>query len=457
MALYAQSLAMMDNPQPARAQNLSSAEKGETRRPFPLRLIVAGFLQVMFFVGVLAAWSYLAPIEGAVVSPGIVSVLSHRKQIQHLEGGIVEFIHVKDGDSVAAGKILVKLRDIKPEAQLNQLEAQYYETLAIIARIIAERDKLSKIDFPEELIALQNSPSVKTVMNGQSHILTSKRSLIRDKLALVDKQIKQTEEEIRGLRDRIKEKAQQKKLILQELETIEEATRLNLIPKLESLKLQQRVTEINDDLITYRTSTGQLEHDILKFRLQKSESESERIADITEQLREKQAQRFDLFQRIIAARDVLQRTQILSPIDGIVVNLQIHSTDGVIQAGQALMEIVPAGDELIVETRIDPEDIDEVWIGMPADVRLTSHSRRRQVPIEAKVSSISADRISNPETGQDYYSARIMLSADALVRNQIDLVAGMGAEVYMKTAPRSPLDYLLEPIMRTLNLGLREG
>ena len=457
MALFAQSLVMMDNLQTEPSQNIPLLVADSVQRPFPLRLIIAGIIQVMFFVGVLTAWSYLAPIEGAVVSPGIVSVFSHRKQVQHLEGGIVESINTRDGDAVVAGQLLVKLRDIKPAAQLNQLEAQYHETLAIIARLVAERDELDKIDFPDELLANRDLPSVKSAMSGQNHILQSKHSLMRDQLALIDKQNKQTEEELLGLRERIKQKEQQKILILQELKAINQATKLNLIPKLESLRLQQRVTEINDELITYRTSIGQLEHDILKFRLQKSENESVRIASIVEQLGEKRALRFDLTQRIIAARDILQRTNILSPIDGIVVNMQIHSLDGVIQAGQALMEIVPDGDELIVETRIDPEDIDEVWIGMPADVRLTSYSRRSQVPIEAKVSSISADRISDLKTGQDYYSARIKLSEDALIRNRIDLVAGMGAEVYMKTAPRSPLDFLLEPIMKTLNLGLREG
>lgn len=448
---------MTDNQQTARAENLPESVAGSILRPFPIGLIVAGVFQVSFFITVLAAWSYLAPIEGAVVSPGIVSVFSHRKQVQHLEGGIVESILVQDGDTVVAGQTLVKLRDVKPAAELNQLQAQYHETLAIIARLIAERDGQDKIDFPEELLTNREDASIKSVMTGQSHILLSKRSLLRDKMDLIDKQIRQTEEERKGLRDRIKEKRQQKKLIEQELKTIDEATKLNLIPKLESLRLQQRVTEINDELITYRIDIGRLEHDILKLRLQKSENESERIAGITEQLREKRAQRFDLSQRIVAASDVLQRTNIHSPIDGIVVNMQIHSLDGVIQAGQALLEIVPAGDELIVETRIDPQDIDEVWIGMPADVRLTSQSRRRQIPIEARVSSISADRISNSETGEDYYSARITLSEDALVRNRIELVAGMGAEVYMKTAPRSALDFLLEPIIKTLNLGLREG
>lgn len=448
---------MMDNLQAIQASGMPSAGAGELLRPFPIRLIAAGIFQVIIFIGAIAAWSYLAPIEGAVVSPGIVSVISHRKQIQHLEGGIVDSIHVKDGDNVVAGQVMVKLRDIKPAAKLSQLEAQYHEALAIIARLVAERDNLDKIDFPDELLTNRNLPSVKTVITGQSHILQSKRSLMRDKLALIDKQIRQTEKEIKGLRDRITEKTQQKALIQAELKAINKAIKLNLIPKLESLKLRQRVTVINDELITYRIGIGRLEHDILKIQLQKSENESERIASITEQMREQRAQLFDLSQQIIASRDVLHRTQILSPIDGIVVNMQIHSLDGVIQAGQAIMEIVPANDELIVETRIDTEDIDEVWVGMPADVRLTSQSRRSQIPIEASVLSISADRISNVNTGKDYYSARVKLSEEALIRNRIDLVAGMGAEVYMKTAPRSPLDYLLEPIMKTLNLGLREG
>lgn len=448
---------MMDSPQAIQAPDMPTAATGDLLRPFPIRLIAAGFLQVVIFIGAIAAWSYLAPIEGAVVSPGIVSVISHRKQIQHLEGGIVDSIHVKDGDDVVAGQMLVKLRDIKPAARLSQLEAQYHEALAIIARLVAERDKLDKIEFPEDLRANRNLPSIKTVMTGQSQILQSRRSLMRGKLALIDKQIRQTEKEIKGSRDRIKEKTQQKKLIQNELKVINEATKLNLIPKLESLKLQQRITVINDELITYRIGIGQLEHDILKLQLQKSENESERIASITEQMREQRSQLFDLSQQIIASRDVLHRTQILSPIDGIVVSMQIHSLDGVIQAGQALMEIVPAGDELIVETRIDPEDIDEVWVGMQADVRLTSQNRRRQIPIEARVLRISADRISDENTGKDYYSARVKLSEDFLIRNQIALVAGMGAEVYMKTAPRSAIDYLLEPIMKTLNLGLREG
>ena len=405
----------------------------------------------------LATWSYLAPIEGAVVSPGIVSVFSHRKQVQHLEGGIVESIQVKDGDRVVAGQELVRLRDIKPSAELSQLEAQYHETLAIIARLVAERDNLEEIEFPEELRVLEQSTSVESVIVGQINVLQSRRSLARDKLALLDKQITQTEEEINGLRGRIREKSKQKELIQEELKAIDEATRLNLIPKLEGQQLRQRITQINDELITYRTAIGQLEHDILKLRLQKTESESERIAGITEQLREQQARQFDLGQRMVTARDVLQRTRILSPIDGTVVNLQVHSLDGVIQAGQALMEIVPADDELIVETHIDPADIDEVWVGMPADVRLTSQTRRSQVPIEAQVVSISADRLSDARTGQDFYSARVKLFEESLVRNQIDLVAGMGAEVYMRTEPRSALDYLLEPIIKTLNLGLREG
>ena len=153
---------------------------------------------------------------------------------------------------------------------------------------------------------------------------------------------------------------------------------------------------------------------------------------------------------------MLHRTRIVSPIDGIVVNLQIHTQDGVISAGQPLLEVVPTDDDLVIHAFVDPEDIDEVRIGMPADVRLTSFSRRKRVPLEGVVAGLSADRLSDPETGLDYYRARIELLPEAPDSARSNMVAGMGAEVFIRTGARTLLDYLLSPITRSLQLGLRE-
>jgi HlyD family type I secretion membrane fusion protein len=429
---------------------------GDGQRPFPLRLMQIGFLLVGLFLVSLSVWSSLAPIEGAVVSHGIISVASFRKQVQHLEGGIVETIHVSDGDKVVSGQLLVQLRDIKPAAELRQLEGEYIEAQAVVARLIAERDNFDEINFPQELIVQAEDSAISSVMSGQSSILHSNRTLMKDRQAVLEKKIDQTQEEISGLQGLIKEKNNQRQLILAESEITEKALRKGLVPRAEGLKIKQRLAETKGEVIAYRSEVGRLEQSILELRLQMSEILAKRIAEIAIQLRIERALLFDLSHEIITARDVLHRTKIVSPIDGLVVNLQIHSHEGVIKAGQPLMEVVPGDDELVVEAIIDPDDIDEVWIGMPANVVLTSASRRQRVPMEGIVSHVSADRLTDPQTGNDYYRARIELSPESVGSVNAGLVAGMGAEVFLRTVARTPLDYLLSPITNSLRLGLRE-
>lgn len=429
---------------------------GDYRRPFPLAVAVAGLAIVAVFLGTLTLWSVMAPIESAVVSPGIIGVASHRKQVQHLEGGIIEAILVKDGDRVSKGQRLIQLRDVRPAAELRQLELQHVETQALIARLLAERDHAQDIAFPDDLLVRADDPSISSVMAGQTGILQSQRTLMQDKQAVLDKKIAQAEEAIKGLMGRIEAKDQQRQLILEESNTVEEALKKGLAPEIKGLKLKQRLAETKDELIAYEAEINQLEQQILETRLQKSEAQAQRLAEISQQLRTQRAALFDLTQKIVTARDVLERTRILSPIDGVVVNLQVHSRDGVIEAGQPLLEVVPDNDELIVEVFVDPEDIDEVWAGMPADVRLTSLNRRRRVPLQGVLSSVSADRLTNPQSGEDYFHARVTLAQNAATSAGVTLVAGMGADVFLRTGARSPIDYLLSPIESSLQLGLRE-
>ncbi len=429
----------------------------QEQRPFPLTLIAAGLGVVALFLSSFAVWSLLAPIEGAVVSPGIVSVASHRKQIQHLEGGIVEAILVREGDRVTAGQLLVQLRDVQPAAVLRQLERQYFEAQAVVARLFAERDDRQEIAFPEDLLVRADDPSVRSVMTGQSNILLSRRTLVQDRRSLLEHKIAQAQEEIKGFAGQVQAKNRQRELIVEELSAVEKALAKKLVLKSNALKLRQQLAEADGELSAHRSEVGRLEQSILEMRLQISEANAERIAEITEQLRTQRARLFELSEKIVAARDVLHRTKILSPIDGFVVNLQIHTQDGVIAAGQSLLEVVPTDDELVIHAYVDPEDIDEVRMGMPADVRLTSFSRRKRVPLEGIVSGLSADRLFDPQTGRDYYRARIELAPDVTESAKSNMVAGMGAEVFIRTGARTLLDYLLSPITRSLQLGLREN
>ncbi len=434
----------------------SAGAYGDNVQPFPPRLMLAGILLIIFFLSVFTLWSALAPIESAVVSHGIVSVESHRKQIQHLEGGIVESIHVEDGDRVTKGQLLVQLSDIQPATELRQLEMQFIEAQAALARLEAELANADEITFPEELRAREQEPSISAVLSGQYNILHTRRRLVRDQQSGISHKVAQAEEEIGGLKGQISAKKRQHQLMVEELETANEALAKQLIPKAQVLKLRQGIAQVESELSAHQAEIARLEQRVLALEIEKSETIAERVVSITDQIGKQQSRLYDLSQNIVAAQDVLQRTDIISPIDGIVVNLQIHTTDGVIAAGQPILEVVPTEDDLVIYAYIHPDDIDEVTAGMNADVRLTSASRRSRVPLEGVVTDLSADRLTDRGTGRDYYRAQIELVADTDELARSNLIAGMGAEVFIRTGARTPLDYLLSPITRNLQYGLRE-
>jgi membrane fusion protein, epimerase transport system len=424
--------------------------------PFPRSLILAGVAILFFFFGSLTLWAALAPVEGAVVSPGIIGVSSHHKQIQHLEGGIVKAIHVTDGDKVIKGQLLVELHDVTSAAELRRLQGRRIEALAVIARLEAEQAGADTMKIPDLLSQTEGDPDTESVLSRQITIFNSNRSLIQDQLSVFEKKIDQSHEEISGLRGRIKYKQQEIKLLSAELKNIKQAVQKGLLPKDEELQLQQKSALLQGDLIGLQSEMGRLDQVILETQVKKREKQAKLIADISENIRSQESDLFDLEQQIIKAKDVLQRTSIRSPIDGTVVNLQVHSLGGVIESGQNIMEIVPANDELIIEVFLSPEDIDDVSVGMPADVRLTSISRRQRIPMQGVVTVISADRLNNSQTGTDYYSARVALSPSTSAQDHISLIPGMGADVFIRTGARTPFEYLLSPIANSLQFALRE-
>jgi HlyD family type I secretion membrane fusion protein len=424
--------------------------------PFPKQLIRGGIVIIVIFIASLFIWASLAPIDGAVVSPGIIGVSSHRKQIQHLESGIIEAILVTDGDKVKKGQLLVKLRDVTAAAELQRLHGSLVEVEMVIARLEAERSDKIYFDNPLATEEKYDTQLVQSLFKAQTSILNNNHSLIQDQLAVFEKKIDQSQEELSGLKGRIKYKRQEKRLLRRELNNIKSAVEKGLIPKDKELQLGQKYALLNGTLISLQSNRGRLEQQILETRVQQREIMAQRLADLSEQIRSHKSKRFDLKQQIATAQDVMERTRINSPIDGTVVNLQVHSLDGVIQSGQSLMEIVPSDDELVVEAYIDPNDIDDIAVGLPADVRLTSVSRRQRVPLEGVVSQVSADRLINAQSGEGYYSARITLVPNSISREHFALIPGMGVDVFIRTGARTPFDYLLSPIADSIQFALRE-
>ena len=438
------------------SDNVDIAETVVGLKPFPRKLIVAGCLASLAFFISLLTWSALAPIEGAVVSPGIVSVSSHRRLIQHLEGGIAEKIFVQDGARVKPGQPLVQLRSIQQTSELRNLERQHLEAQAVLARLLAEINSQDEIDFPEEITMRSDEESVNSIVAGQINVLSSLRALNADKLSVLQNRIEQTEEDINGIGEQLKAKQRQHGFIEKELARTREAINRKLLPQTKEFSLQERLAEVEGEIGGYRSKKSQLEQREHELRLQISEERALYLAEVTEQLRKQRSLIFDLSQKIASAADIAHRTLIESPIDGIVVNMQLHTQHGVVAPGATILEIVPTDDEFVVHAFVNPNDIDEVRTGMPADVRLTSLNRRERIPMRGMVTDISADRISNSDSGQDYYLARIDLAKDIYATVKNDLIPGMGADVFILTGSRTPLDYFLSPIMQSLQLGMRE-
>ena len=425
-------------------------------KPFSTGRIVAGFAVIALFLGGLTAWSLLAPIESAVVAPGVVSVDSSRKTVQHLEGGIVAEIAVREGDSVRVGELLLRLQDTGQVAQRNQLRAQLDEALAGVARLRAERENAAELAFPAELTRRAAEPEVAAVLAGQRSIFASRRRLTEEQTAVLTQRIAGFGDEIDGLNGQIAAANRQLGFIGEELVMLEKMYAKKLVDKPRLLALRRDRAEIEGGISEQQAAISRANQGILESRLRIAELEATAMKEVDEQMRLLQARGYELGQQLAAAEDILRRTRIRSPIDGTVVGLQVHTIGGVVTAGEPLLNVVPSDEELVVEASVDPRDIEQVHAGLPANIALTAFNRRVRAPVEGMVRTVSADSLIDPMTGAAYYLVRVELRPESLQAQQVVLKPGMTADVMIRTGARTPLEYLVEPITRNLSRALRE-
>lgn len=433
-------------------------EKQVRAQPFSKRHMTFAFALMVGFSLSLIAWSGLAPLGSAVVAPGVVGVESNRKAVQHLEGGIVGRILVRDGDKVRRGDVVIEMRDVATLATVERLKSQYYEALAAAARLTAERDNTRDIAFPDVLMrAGIDEPVAGAAMTAQRRILQSRRDLQRQTLAVIDKRIDRLREEIDGLRRQVLALIQQQKLAEQEEKDAVLLFEKQLIRKPRVVEAQRRRAQLDERRSALDSNIAQVEQQINEQDLKKTEFQSGNLNAVMEEIRARQARAHELSRELTAAQDVLARSRIRAPIDGVIVGLQVHTRDGVIAAGQTLMEIVPTSDALVVDARIRPEDIQEIRAGLPASIVLNTLSRRYNQPLKGRLETVAADRVVDPLTGRPYYGARILLEPNAVVLGDVKLLAGMSADVFIQTGERTALAYLAAPLTRTFARGMREN
>ena len=424
-----------------------------------LRLLtIAGVSIISLFFGALIGWGYFAELASAAIAPGVVKVASNRKTIQHLEGGIVERILVRDGDRVVAGQLLVQLGGAKSSGKLELLRGQRLAALALISRLTAERDTLDRIEFPPALSSLRGDRKIDNLMRIQRDIFAARRKSVSTRAKIISQRTIQFEKEIEGLEAQISANDTQLRLVGEELRGVKILFDKKLIPVSRLLKLQRDAAKIEGERGRGQSQIARVNQQIAEARLEILDLHERSGKEAVQELDRATTQLNEAVERIPALEDILQRLKIRAPIDGTIVQMEVHTVGGVIGAGDPLMHIVPKDDTLVIEAKINPNDIDVVHPGLMATVRLSALNRKSSTPFKARVQWVSADRLTDESTGLSYFLARLEIADDLeIIQRDAPLYPGMAAEVMIMTGQDSVLDLVARPFKRNLARAFRDG
>jgi len=418
--------------------------------------ILAGFLLIFLGVGGFIGWAITAPLAQAVVAPGIIKVDSNRKQIQHLEGGIVKDILVRDGDHVSNGDVLVRLDKTRAAASLAIIQDGYDSALAEEARLIAERDG-GVINFPKMLLGRESDVKIAGILNSQRSLYEARQAALSNQIKILEKQIAHLREDISGRKAQMEAKAHQLKFVRDELKSMHALLEKGLTGKQRVLELEREAARLEGDRGEHRSEMAAAETAIAEKELEIYQVQKGYIERVISDLKQVQAEIFDYRQRLNAAQHTYGHTEVRSPVDGIVVGSGVHTVGGVIGPGDTLLEIVPDNDDLIVEARLDPKDIDHVRPDLPAGIMVTAFSQRNTPELSGFVKYVSADALMDPQTGKTFFVARVFVSESEVRRlGERRIQPGMLAEVFIRVGERTPAEYLLQPLRDSFRRAWRE-
>lgn len=422
----------------------------------PSRPAKIGIAVLLLFVAVLAAWGALAPLSGAAIAGGNLQVEGRRQSVQHPYGGVVKRLLVREGDSVVKGQVVLLLSETEPRAQLDVLLVEDAALKATEVRLIAERDGVAAPSFDAVLDEHRSSRAAVQAVASERAIMTARRRQHESETGALRQRIAQLEEQIRGSSARLEGAERQGASVGEELAGARQLAASGFTPKTRVLALERSAAQFDADrgsaladIAKARQAIGEAEIEIAKL-------ERQRTTEITNELRTTQAKIAQLGPKIDAARDVLERTQVIAPATGAVVGLAVFTEGGVVQPGARLLDVVPSDNPLIVEARLRLSDVNEVSPGRSADVRLTSIPRNERPTIRGEVMTVSADKLTDERSGQGYYSIQVRLDADDVKKAKLDLQAGMPAEIVMPTRARTLVDYLVSPLLDEMTGAFRE-
>ena len=408
-------------------------------------------------------WGNLAPIAGAVVASGVFVATGQNKIIQHLEGGMIREIYVREGDTVEAGQMLLELDDTAARAELQRLFLRRIRLTAMDARLQAEMKEEHEITLPAEIVNwLAGSSEVKEIVDSQKLTFTARRNNLNSDIKSIDESIKALDERIRGSRVQLDAVKRQIVLLEEEIETKDRLVQAGLVRKPELMVLQRTKANLEGEVGRIMGDIGDAKERIARAVEQINGVRKTAIKTAVEQMHEVRGELADVRERMLSAKGVLDRVRVTAPVSGVVVKLRYHTRGGVVEAGKNIMELLPLKDELIIEARVRPQDIDHVKHGQTAMVRLTALNQRITPMVSGDVVYLSADTLADEKKSQqvgptDIYLVRVKLNGEES-RNvpNFSPTPGMPAEVYIKTSERTFFQYLVRPIHDSMTRAFRE-
>ena len=419
--------------------------------------LIIGLAVVIVLAGGFGGWASTVQISGALIAPGAVVVESNVKKVQHPTGGVVGELRARDGDVVKAGDVVVRLDDTVTKASLAIVVKTLNGLYARAARLEAEQRGETKLTFPPQLTDRADDPDVKNVMASESKLFDVRVNGRAGQKAQLRERVLQLGEEIGGLSAQEKAKDQEIVLVEKELVGVRSLFEQRLVQISRLTVLERDAARLNGERAQYIASRAQAKGKITEIELQIIQVDKDMVSEVSKDLRETNDKIGEFVERKVTAEDQLRRVDIRAPQDGMVLQSTVHTVGGVITAGDAIMMIVPQADDLQVEAKVDPKDIDKLQIGQKTLMRLTAFNQRTTPELNGNVTRVSPDVTTDQRTGQSYYTIRVSLPPKEVARlGDVKLIPGMPVEAFVQTGDRTMLSYLMKPFNDQLMRSFRE-
>ena len=416
-----------------------------------------GLWALLIGFGGFMLWAALAPLDEGIPSQGHVAIDTKRKSVQHLSGGIIKEVLVGEGDQVKEGQLLIKLDDAVAKANFESVRQRYLGLRAMQGRLLAEQAGQTSITFHKDLLAASEDPLIMQQIQNQEQLLLSRKAALRADLQGVEENIQGQRGLSLAYEDMQNNRRNQLALLNEELRNTRGLVEEGYAPRNLQLELERRVSESNTAITELQGNTIRAKRAMAELRQRAIARQQEYRKEVESQLADVTREALSDAGKFHVAKEELTRTEIRSPASGQVVALATQTVGGVISPGQKLLDVVPANESLLLETRVLPHLIDSVIAGMPVDVRFSSFAHSPQLVVQGKLVSVSADLLTDPQSGMAYYLARVAVTPEGLKKlGKRQMQPGMPVEVVLRTGERSMLTYLLHPLTKRIAASMNE-